>query len=109
LRALSTFQTILFTTRRREILFINNLVQFFLDFFTERALEKAKVKALAIIAGAVLAISVTMLFSLAVFSRARTPMGGSLGLPAFGFFLLMTAFFYGMDYVENGLKKGGET
>jgi hypothetical protein len=74
--------------------------------------EKAKVKALAIIAGAVLAISVTMLFSLAVFTFAvleRAPGGGSLGLLAFGFFsfIFIIAFLYGVDYAENGLKKGG--
>jgi hypothetical protein len=26
---------------------------------------------------------------------------------AFGFFLVTIAFLYGMDHVENGLKKGG--
>jgi len=58
----------------------------------------------------VLAISVAMLFSLAVFTFAvleRTPGGGSFGLLAFGFFLVTIAFLYGVDYAENGLKKGG--
>jgi hypothetical protein len=35
-------------------------------------------------------------------------MGGSLGHLAFGF-LFIISFLYGMDYVENELKKGGET